>query len=113
MDTYTKWMTALVTATLLAFTAEKITSQRQACEIYQGASPDAVNGNMSYVFDPNPEGREGDARFSIIGDPELKNSLIREQRYCFTYAQPLASWKPSKDLKIEQRTSSDLEAIAQ
>ena len=109
MKTYTKFLIGATITLSSLIGLEHFGPTKKGCEIYQGFGADPINGEMGYVFDPMPKGREDNARYSILGDPILKDSLIKGKNYCFTYTQPVLG--ENKQLRdIHPNNPSSLEA---
>ncbi len=73
---------------------------KRECEKYQGYSPDVDAGGLVYVFDPDSiKVRPDSARYSLLGDPSLANSILnwrnkdnRYKRFCFEFREPIVPW---------------------
>jgi hypothetical protein len=92
------FFTGLLVFGAAAVSLENIGKKYSACETYQGYTEDPKGEGTFYVFDHQGiEARTRDARFSMIGNGELKDSLRIGDRYCFAYMDPI---NPLASLKL-------------
>ena len=90
MDSYTKWVTSIVTASLLAMIGEKVGPKRESCDTFIGTKEISINKEKLTVY--RFSSREGSDR-SFKTRPGLYNvvsDLIPGRDYCFTYTSPLS-----------------------
>ena len=90
--------------------AENTGPTRNACEIYQNHAENDMSANVAYIFNPTPIQARDIARYSIIGNAALRDSLKIGDRYCFIYIEPLIPLADFKLKSIRSANRDDLES---
>ena len=83
-------LASLLTAAMIAIRLENAGPTKRDCEIYQGYKQSDAEISAFFVFDPLPIYlRKSAPRFSLRGNPELKDLLKIGENYCFNHMNPI------------------------
>lgn len=104
---------AAITLAASLIAGENTGPTRNACEIYQNHAENDMSANVAYIFNPTPITTREVARYSIVGNAALRDSLKMGDRYCFTYTEPLIPWADFKLKSIRSASREGLESRAE